>query len=221
MIPAQGGRCGSTGRLFVSGETNTRTGPRPGKSMDVPGSGRKAAGGHAARLSDWTARPDLPGPDRSAARSGPGRSGPSGVQSGPGPGAARSRNVPTTCAAGQAGPDRGSRQLEGSSGGEDGLLVPGPSFGSFAKVGKLADRRSSRPVRRFRFFAQTPEIGPICAGSGLETASHVELRAVCLVYHPRTQRERRLSPCLQGFCRPAQENIRSESDECLYGPKPT
>ena len=135
----------------------------------------------------------------------------------------------------QAGPDRGHRQLEGSSGGEDGLpvpgisaigasaacpalevpcsvlacpvrrsrpglamhfpmsgeLVPGPSFGSFVEVGKFADRRTSRPVRCFRFFAQTPEIGPICAGSAPETASHVELRAVRTGNHPRTQRERR------------------------------
>ena len=78
---------------------------------------------------------------------------------------------------------------------------PGPSFGSFAEVGKLADRRASRPVRCFRIPDRPPEIALIPCRSAPETAPHVPLRAVCLIYHPRTERERRLSPCLQGSCR--------------------
>ena len=62
--------------------------------------------------------------------------------------------------------------------------VPGPPFGSLAEVGKLADRRASRPVRCFRFFARTPEIAPIPCRSAPETGHGVELRAVCPGNHP-------------------------------------
>ena len=59
---AGGGRCGSTRRLFVSGDTNTGT--RPGKSMDVPGSGRMDATRwwprRPADVQDRTARPEVP-----------------------------------------------------------------------------------------------------------------------------------------------------------------
>ena len=216
----------------------------PGTSTDVPGSGRTDAARwwprRPADVQDRAARPEVPALVWVQGQSGPG----SGEATKSDRHACRRAAPP-----GQAGPDRGSRQLDGPPGLRgsgstcrspaflqsvrrlpagcsrcyllgpslgprrqprpgpamhfpmSGEPVPGPSFGSFAEVGKLADRRSSRPVRRFRFFAQTPETAPICAGPALETAPHVELRAVCLGNHPRTERERRLMPCLQGFCR--------------------
>ena len=160
-------------RADGSGPGSEGGGPRPRRYGDRSPRTRRAAGGRLDRIAapgNWRVRPGgedgLPVPGISAI----------GASA-----ACPALEVPCSVL---ACPVRRSRPGPAMHFPMSGEPVPGPSFGSFAEVGKLADRRASRPVRCFRFFAQTPEIGPICAGSTLETASHVELRAVCLGNHP-------------------------------------